>query len=62
MGHAAGKDTYRKLWKKIDGLTIRAPWNKAFYEILKELYTIDEANVIVKMPKYSWTGIMIVPI
>ncbi len=50
MGHLVGKDVYRRLWKKVDGLTVRTPWNKAFHDILKELYSPDEADVIVKMP------------
>ena len=50
MGHLAGKDTYRKLGKKIDGLTCRAPWNDTLYKILKELYTSEEAEFIIKMP------------
>jgi len=50
MGHTVGKDLYRKLGRKIDSLTARAPWNDTFYAILKELYTADEAELIVKMP------------
>jgi Pyruvate/2-oxoacid:ferredoxin oxidoreductase delta subunit len=50
MGHLVGKDLYRKLGKKIDGLTMRAPWNDTLYGILKELYTADEAELVVKMP------------
>ncbi|UCE66598.1 MAG: 4Fe-4S binding protein [Candidatus Zixiibacteriota bacterium] len=50
MGHMVGKDLYRKLGKKIDGLIMRAPWNDTFYQILKELYTEEEAEVIIKMP------------
>ena len=50
MGHMVGKDVYRKLGKKIDNLTMRAPWNETFHAILKELYSTDEADVIVKMP------------
>jgi Pyruvate/2-oxoacid:ferredoxin oxidoreductase delta subunit len=50
MGHLVGKDLYCKLGKKIDGMTVRAPWNEALYAILKELYTSDEAEVVVKMP------------
>ena len=50
MGHLAGKDIYRKLGKKIDSLTIRAPWNETFHNILKELYTTEEAVLLVKMP------------
>jgi Pyruvate/2-oxoacid:ferredoxin oxidoreductase delta subunit len=50
MGHLAGKDLYRKLGKKIDGLSARAPWNETLYAILKELYTPEEAELIVRMP------------
>ncbi len=50
MGHLVGKDLYRKLGKKIDGLSTRVPWNVNFYNILKELYTPDEAELIIKMP------------
>lgn len=50
MGHMVGKDVYRKLGKKIDSLTMRAPWNDTFHAIVKELYTTDEADLIVKMP------------
>ena len=50
MGHMVGKDIYRKLGKKIDNLTMRTPWNETFHSILKELYSTDEADVIVKMP------------
>ncbi len=50
MGHMVGKDIYRKLGRKIDGLTARTPWNETFHAILKELYTTDEADLIVRMP------------
>jgi len=50
MGHMVGKDIYRRLGRKIDSLTTRAPWNDAFYAILSELYTADEAYVAVRMP------------
>jgi Pyruvate/2-oxoacid:ferredoxin oxidoreductase delta subunit len=50
MGHLVGKDLYRKLGKKIDGLTARTPWNETFYTILKELYSTQEAELVVKMP------------
>jgi ferredoxin len=51
MGHLAGKEVlYRELGKKIDALTVRAPWNENFHAILKELYTVEEADLIVKMP------------
>jgi ferredoxin len=50
VGHNTTKDIYRKLGKKIDGLPTRAPWNETFYEILRELYTPQEAEVLTKMP------------
>ena len=50
MGHLVGKDLYRRLGKKIDGLTVRAPWNETFYAILKELYSEEDADLVVKMP------------
>lgn len=50
MGHLTGKDIYKQLGRKIDGLTMRAPMNGTFYNILKELYSSLEAEIIVKMP------------
>jgi Pyruvate/2-oxoacid:ferredoxin oxidoreductase delta subunit len=46
----AGKDLYRKLGRKVDGLTARVPWNETLYAILKGLYTAEEAELVVKMP------------
>jgi Fe-S-cluster-containing hydrogenase component 2 len=62
MGHLAGKNLYRKLGGKIDGLTMRAPWNKTFYAILKELYSSEEAEVAVKMPYGPATSEQIVKV
>lgn len=50
MGHLVGKDLYRQLGKKIDGLTVRAPWNEALYRILAALYSEEDAQLVVKMP------------
>lgn len=50
MGHLVGKDAYRELGRKIDGLTLRAPWNDAFHALLKELYSAEEADLVVRMP------------
>jgi hypothetical protein len=50
MGHTVGKDIYRTLGKKIDGLAMRAPWNETFHDILRELYTEDEAKLVASMP------------
>jgi len=50
MGHVVGKDVYRKLGKKIDNLTFRAPWNDTFHALLKELYGHEEADLVLRMP------------
>jgi ferredoxin len=50
MGHTVGKDIFRDLGKKIDSLTMRVPWNKTFHAILKELYSEEEAELIIRMP------------
>lgn len=50
MGHLVGKELYRRLGKKIDGLTMRAPWNDQLYAILKELYSEEDAELIIRMP------------
>ena len=50
MNQLPEEKTYRKLGKKIDNLTCRAPWNETFHSIVKELYTPEEADVVVRMP------------
>jgi ferredoxin len=50
MGHLVGKDLYRALGRKVDGLTLRAPWNQSLHAILKELYSEEEAELLVAMP------------
>lgn len=50
MGHLVGKDIYRALGRKVDGLTLRAPWNDAFHELLKALYSPEEADLVVRLP------------
>jgi hypothetical protein len=50
MGHLVGKELFRKLGKKIDGMEMRAPWNDKLFTILKELYTEEEADVVIRMP------------
>src|SRR5512133_946358 len=50
MGHLVGKDLYRRLGKKIDGLSTRAPWNAQLYAVLKELYSEEDADVVIRMP------------
>jgi NAD-dependent dihydropyrimidine dehydrogenase PreA subunit len=50
MGHLVGKGVFHKLGRKLDGLEIRTPWNDKLYAVLKELYSLEEAEVVVKMP------------
>lgn len=50
MGHLVGKDIFRDLGKKIDNLTVRAPWNPTLYALVRELYTPQEADLVVRMP------------
>ena len=50
MGHKVGKDIYQSLGEKINNLTVRVNRNETFYKILKELYSTEEADVIIKMP------------
>jgi Pyruvate/2-oxoacid:ferredoxin oxidoreductase delta subunit len=50
MGHLVGKDKYRELGRKLDNLTCRAPWNDRLFNILRELYTTEEADIAVRMP------------
>ena len=50
MGHLAGKDVYRALGRKIDGLTMRAPWNDQLHALLRELYSEEDAALIAGMP------------
>lgn len=50
MGHMVGKDVYRELGRKIDGQITRAPWNESLHAILRELYTTEEADLVVRMP------------
>jgi len=50
MGHLVGKDLFKELGRKIDGMEMRAPWNDKLHAILKELYTEEEADIVIKMP------------
>jgi NAD-dependent dihydropyrimidine dehydrogenase PreA subunit len=50
MGHLVGKEIYQKLGDKIDNLSVRINKNKALFNILKELYSSEEAELVVKMP------------
>lgn len=50
MGHLVGKDIYKKLGNKIDNLPFRVNKSNTFYTILKELYSSEEAELVVKLP------------
>jgi ferredoxin len=50
MGHTVGKDVYRRLGAKLDGLPTRTPWSENLYAVLKELYSEDEARLVASMP------------
>ncbi|OPY82685.1 MAG: Ferredoxin-2 [Smithella sp. PtaU1.Bin162] len=50
MGHIVGKDIYKKLGKKIDGLSLRVPYTQSFSAILQDLYSKEEADLIARMP------------
>jgi Pyruvate/2-oxoacid:ferredoxin oxidoreductase delta subunit len=50
MGHLAAKDMYLQLGEKVDNLHVKAPMNETFYNLLKELYSEEEAEVVIKMP------------
>ena len=57
MGHLVGKEIYYNLGNKIDSLPFRINKNEALFNILKELYTPEEAEFVVKMPySLSTTG------
>ena len=49
MGHLAGKEIYQKLGDKIDTLAFRVHKSKELFNILKALYSADEARVVVQM-------------
>jgi formate hydrogenlyase subunit 6/NADH:ubiquinone oxidoreductase subunit I len=50
MGHLVGKDVYRNLGSKIDGLSVRAPWSDTLEALLRELYSEDDARLVAAMP------------
>ncbi|MBI5844901.1 MAG: 4Fe-4S dicluster domain-containing protein [Deltaproteobacteria bacterium] len=50
MGHLVARDVYRDLGEKLDNLWVRAPQKEVFFEILKHLYSPEEAEVVIGMP------------
>ena len=47
MGH---NGVYEKLRRRVDKHQFRAPYNENLHAMLKELYSTEEADLIVKMP------------
>ncbi len=50
MGHLGPKELYLKLGDSIDALGTRVPRNQTLNNILKELYTPEEAGIVSTMP------------
>lgn len=50
MGHLSGKDIYKQLHDRVDQQATRAPWSETFREILQELYSPEDAALIVTLP------------
>ena len=50
MGHLVGKDVYRELGRKVDGLSARAPWSDKLRALLAELYSEEDARLVAAMP------------
>jgi ferredoxin len=50
MVRPGDEKVYRRLGKKIDNLTVKAPWNETLAAILKDLYTPEEAEILIRMP------------
>ena len=50
MGHLAGNYLYKRVQKKLDGITTRLPWNGNLHILLKELFSEEEANLFIKLP------------
>ncbi len=50
MGHIASQGVYQKLRKRLDKNPIGAPESKTMYEILRTMYTTEEADIASRMP------------
>lgn len=50
MGHRVGKDLYRSLGTKIDGLNLRAPWSETLRAVLQHLFSPEDADFILRIP------------
>ena len=50
MGHLGTKETYKKLRERLDCYPVGAPGRKTIYEILKIIYTPEEAELASSLP------------
>jgi hypothetical protein len=50
VGHIVAKDIYGPLGEKIDSLSVRTPQTEAFHAMLRQLYSTEEAELVVQMP------------
>lgn len=50
MGHGATKDIYRQLAARLDQAPMRTPWTPVFAQLISELYTPAEAELIGCLP------------
>lgn len=50
MGHSTVKDVYQQAGEKLNELEMRAPMDQYLYEILKEIFTSQEAEIFCQMP------------
>jgi NAD-dependent dihydropyrimidine dehydrogenase PreA subunit len=50
MGHIASKDIYRRLGHRLDQAPVRTPWTPVFRDLVQELYSRPEAEVVSRLP------------
>lgn len=50
MGHQVAKQAYHQLQQRLDRMPIGAPAHVAFFEMLEELYTEEEARIAAAIP------------
>ena len=50
MGHLSAKDPFFRLGRRLETLSVRAPYNATLRSILEELYTELEARIVASMP------------
>ncbi len=50
MGHIASKDIYRTLGRRLDQAPVRTPWTDIFRQLVEELYSRPEAELVARLP------------